>query len=314
MKNIARLLNDLNNMTPLSAGFWNEIQPLMTERHKKTGYLFLEPGQIANKAWHLITGFILTIRTDSDGEEIVERIYYPNDIVTDLESFFELVPVRFKFRAVGEVTVLEIKRSGVMKLEQFPETIKLIQHIAFVEKKSTEETLQMLRLPEEDRVKFFLENYPVSDLPAHYGASFLNLSLNNYLTQVRHLASSNQIKTKASDAIPEHTKSIAYKIMGYLISNYAEPEIGDTKKIAAMFNMTSVTLNRLFTKTFGFTVHKFITKQRMTNAEKLLKNEMLTVGKVALAVGYKNIFHFSKVFKSYYGYPPKQDKQRKHSQ
>lgn len=313
MKNIARLLNDLNNMTPLSAGFWNEIQPLMTEKHKKSGYLFLKPGQVAGKAWHLITGFILTIRTGSDGEETVEKIYYPNAIVTDLESFFELVPVRFKFLAVGEVVVLEIKRSGVMKLEQYPETSKLIQHIAFIEKKGTEEILQMLRLPEEDRVSFFLRNYPVADLPAHYGASFLNLTLDKYLTQVQHLSSSDQIKAKNTDYELENTNNTAYKIIAYLIANYAEPEIGNTNRVAARFNMTSVTLNRLFTKTFGFTVHKFITKQRMKNAEKLLKTETLTVGKVALAVGYKNIFHFSKVFKSYYGYPPKQDKQRKHS-
>ncbi|MBC8986506.1 helix-turn-helix domain-containing protein [Pedobacter sp. N36a] len=313
MKNIARLLNDLNNMTPLSAGFWNEIQPLVIEKHRKLGYLFLKPGQIASKAWYLIAGFILTIRAGSDREEIVEKIYYPKDIVTDLESFFELIPVRFKFLAVGEVTVLEIKRPGITKLEQYPETCKLIQHVTFIEKKGTEEILQMLRLPEEERVKFFLENYPVTDLPPHYGASFLNLSLDKYLTQAQQLASSNQIKTKESEDL-ENTNTIAYKIMAYLIANYAQPEIGNTKKIAAMFNMTSVTLNRLFTKIFGFTVYKFITKQRMTNAEKLLKSEPLTVGKVALAVGYKNIFHFSKVFKSYYGYPPKQNKKRKHSQ
>lgn len=316
MKNIARLLNDLNNMTPISAGFWNEIQPLMTEKNKKSGYVFLKPGHIATKAWHLISGFILILRTGSSGEEIVARIYYPKDIVTDLESFFELVPVRFKFIAAGDVSVLEIKRSAVLKLEQYPETAKIIQHIAFLEKKDTEDNNQMLRLPEEERVKFLLENYPVNGLPLHYCASFLNLTLEKYLTHIEVLSASHRINIKEPIGELENelanTNSIAYKIMSHLIANYTNPDIGDTKKIAELFNMTSVTLNRLFIKTFGATVHKFITKQRMIDAAEMLKSESYTVGKIALAVGYKNIFHFSKVFKNYYGYPPKQERQNKH--
>ncbi|MCX2449935.1 helix-turn-helix domain-containing protein [Pedobacter sp. PLR] len=317
MKNIARLLNDLNNMSPISAGFWNDIQPMMIEKNRKTGYVFIKPGHIANKAWQLVSGFILTIRTGPNGEEIVAGIYYPNDIVTDLESFFETIPARFKFIAGSDVTVLEIKRSDVMKLEQYPETNKLIQHVAIIGKKGTEDNNQMLRLPEEERVKFFLENYPVTGLPAHYCASFLNLNIESYLIKVEGLMSSDQIKSREAGTNQqndlEKSGSIAYKIIAFLIANYTKPDIGNTRKIAALFNMTSVTLNRLFIKTFGCTIPKFITKRRMVDAEKMLRNETLTVGKVAIAVGYKNIYHFSKAFKSYYGYPPKQGKPNKYT-
>ncbi|WP_316748957.1 helix-turn-helix domain-containing protein [Pedobacter gandavensis] len=317
MKNIARLLNDFNNTTPISPGFWNDIQPLMVEKKRKPGYVFIKPGHIASKAWQLLSGFILTIRTDPNGEDIVARIYYPNDIVTDLESFFEIVPTRFKFIAGTEVTVLEIKRSDVIKLEKYPETNKLFQHVAFIEKKGTEDNNQMLRLPEEERVKFFLENYPVTGLAAHYCASFLNLKLESYLTLVEVLISSDQIKPKESNLNQqndlENTGSIAYKIIAYLIANYTRSDLGNTQKIAGLYHMTSVTLNRLFIKTFGCTITKFITKRRMVDAEEMLRNKAFTVSKVAASVGYKNIYHFSKAFKSYYGYPPKQGKQNKYS-
>lgn len=109
----------------------------------------------------------------------------------------------------------------------------------------------------------------------------------------------------------DRASNVAYKIINYLISNYTNPNIGDAKEIAARFNMTSVTLNRLFNKSFGSTVPKFITKRRMNDAEEMLKGGTLTVGKVALAVGYKNIFHFSKAFKTKHGFPPKQGKLQK---
>lgn len=315
MNNIDRLLDDLNNMVPLSAGFWNDLQPMMTEKDKKTNYVFLKPGQIAKKAWQLISGFILVIRTNGAGDEIVERIYYPKDIVTDLDSFFEMVPIRFKFIAVGAVTVLEIERFNVMKLLQYAETSKLIQHITFIEKKATEELVQMLRLPEQERVEFFMKNYPIKGLPAHYCASLLNLSLDRYsaYAEAVEIASHQRPGGPGLDEEndPENTNNTAYKIKSFLMTNYVSLDIGNSGKIAGLFSMTSVTLNRLFIKTFGFTVHKFVIKCRMEKAQSLLKNGDLTIGKIALAVGYKNIFHFSKVFKAYYGYSPKQDKQSK---
>lgn len=315
MNNIDLLLDDLNLMIPLSAGFWNDLQPMMTEKHKKTGHLFLKPGQVAKKAWQLVSGFILAIRTHTSGEEIMERIYYPKDIVTDLDSFFEMVPIRYKFVAVGNVTVLEIKRNDVMKLQQYAETGKLIQHVTFLDKKATEEIVQMLRLPEEERVKFFLENYPIAGLPAQYCASFLNLNLENYLGYAEAIEISGELQPKEFNSIEEnendYSNNTAYKIKAYITSNYTNRNIGNTRKIAEQFNMTSVTLNRLFIKTFGFTIHKFVIKCRMLRAQELLKSGNFTIGNIALTIGYKNIFHFSKVFKNHYGYTPKLGKTNK---
>ncbi|MBB2148478.1 helix-turn-helix domain-containing protein [Pedobacter gandavensis] len=315
MKNITHLLNDLNGITPISANFWNDIQPLLVERQRKNGYLFLKPGHVAGKAWHLVSGFIVVMRTGHNGAENVARIYFPNDIVTDLRSFFEGFPIGFKHVGVGDITVLEIKKADLSKLEKYPETSKIIQHIAFIDSKVADENNQMLRLPEEERVKFFLENFPLAGLPAPLCASFLNLTLDLYLTLVETLLSSNQIIVKQSADTHlnnlEKSSNVAYKIINYLIANYTNPDIGDANEISAMFNMTSVTLNRMFIKNFGRTVPKFITKRRMEDAEEMLRSGSYNVGKVALAVGYKNIFHFSKAFKSYYGFPPKQGKQHK---
>lgn len=315
MNNVHRLLDDLNNMVPLSAGFWNDLQPMVTEKHKKNNYVFLKPGRIANKGWQLVSGFILVIRTTSEGEEIVEKIYYPKDVVADLNSFVEEVPVRFKFIAVGPVTVLEIERSDVMKLLlRYPETNKLIQHITLIEKKATEELVQLLRLPEKDRVIFFMEHYPIQGLPEQYCASILNLPVALYSAYAQTVLSSSLSQPERADHSEnkdDEYSNQAYKIKRFIIDHHTSPEINHSQKIAASFNMTTVTLNRLFLKTFGYTVHKFVIKCKMTKALELLENGDLPVGKIGLAVGYQSIFHFSKVFKAYYGYPPKKHRRIK---
>lgn len=305
MNNIHSLLDNLNAMIPLSAGFRNDLQPMMTEKNKRLNYVFFKRGQIAKKAWQLISGFIVVLRKGAADEEVLERIYFANDIVTDLDSFFETHPIRFRYVAATEVTVLEINRSDVMKLQKYPETAKLIQHITLIDKKATEDLVQMLRLPEQDRVRFFLENYPITGLPACYCASLLNVPLDKYSAYADTIEFSSLAN---KDLETDNRNQIAYKIRNHITDNYASIDIGNSQHIAELFNMTSVTLNRLYRKNFGTTIHKFVVRCRMLKARNLLKNSELSIGKIALAVGYKNIFHFSKVFKNYYGYPPRKDK------
>lgn len=307
MNNIDRLLNDLNDMFPLSADFWEAVPPMLTEKRKKSGYIFLKPGTIAVKAWQLLTGFIVMFKEDEEGIESVVRIYYPRQIVTDLKSFFDSAPVTAKFIAIGDVSVLEIKKASVFKLAKYPELNKLVQHISFLDISAAESLTQKLRLPERARVKSFFEEYPVHGLPCQYCASLLNLSEEAYLENKIALENEGVVPVKVihSDRYLEDAPYSAYKVKAYLHQSFNKPDIGSTDDIAGYFNTTSRTLNRIFKKSFGLTVTKFILKCRMEQALKLLNENNLPVGEVAAAVGYRNIFHFSIEFKKYYGYSPK---------
>lgn len=294
-------------MFPLSAGFWNDLPLMMAEKQRKSGYVFLKPGNLALKAWQLISGFILVIRSGPNQQEIVERIYYPKQIVTDLRSFFEGIPTRAKFVAVGDVIVLEIKKADVIKLQKYAETQKVVQHVMLMDTKAADSLVQMFRLPVADRVAFFLDNYQAKGLPHKYCASLLNLSEDEYLEN-KILRESSDIAPLTANNLEEHLEDSsysAYKIKSFILKNLSNPDFGDTRKIAAHFYITNRTLNRLFTKTFGTTVSKFILKRRMEKAYKLLNENELHVGETAIAVGYKNIYHFSRSFKRYYGHSPK---------
>lgn len=63
-------------------------------------------------------------------------------------------------------------------------------------------------------------------------------------------------------------------------------------------------LNKLTAKYTGKTVTHFIHSIRVNMAEEALMYEGISVGQAALRFGYSDIYHFSKVFKKYKGYPP----------
>jgi AraC-like DNA-binding protein len=63
-------------------------------------------------------------------------------------------------------------------------------------------------------------------------------------------------------------------------------------------------LCRLFSRYHDGTPYQFLTRLRMDHASRLLLDEGATVGSVAVAMGFRDAFHFSRVFKSVHHVPP----------
>lgn len=315
MNAVDLLLHDLNNMFPVSAEFGNDLRPMMIEKFKKDKYVFLKPGKLADKAWQLLSGHILAFSTDDNGKEVVAKIYFPRQIVTDLDSFFgNNKPVNLKYTAIGDVHVLEILRKNVLKLDKYDETDKLIQYIMLEEKSTSDTAIKMLRMPVSQRVKTFLELYNVEGLPDQYCASILDITENKYREnklQLEKTGAMPVIKNKeplnTADDL-EHTPYLAHKVKAYLIKNYTRADIGSIKQIAALFNTTDKTLSRLFKKALGISIPHFIENRRLEKASELLAIPGAHVGEVARAVGYKTINHFSRVYTRFFGYSPKETK------
>ena len=62
----------------------------------------------------------------------------------------------------------------------------------------------------------------------------------------------------------------------------------------------------LFQKHFNQSLSLYLTKLRMAQAEKLLKDKTILIKEVAARSGYSDYYHFFKVFKSHYGVSPKE--------
>lgn len=95
---------------------------------------------------------------------------------------------------------------------------------------------------------------------------------------------------------------LSKKILNYIQENYNKNL--SSAVISAEFNYSMVYLNRIFKQYAGYSIHQFLIQYRISMAAELLKNSSLTVADVACRVGFCDIPHFIKTFKSVTGHTP----------
>jgi AraC-like DNA-binding protein len=73
-------------------------------------------------------------------------------------------------------------------------------------------------------------------------------------------------------------------------------------------------LCRLFARFHDESPYQFLTRLRMEHASRILLESDASVKSVASALGFKDAFHFSRVFKSVHHVPPSRFRQSMHPQ
>ncbi|WP_419767511.1 helix-turn-helix domain-containing protein [Arcobacter sp.] len=97
-----------------------------------------------------------------------------------------------------------------------------------------------------------------------------------------------------------------YKAKDILIKNISHPP--SLKMIAYQSAINEFKLKKGFKKLFGNTVFGFLQELRLNEAKKILMNNEININEVSYMVGYKNVSHFSKIFKEHFGVNPIQIK------
>ncbi len=82
----------------------------------------------------------------------------------------------------------------------------------------------------------------------------------------------------------------------------------DVPSLAKQEDMSVSSFHNHFKEITSYTPIQYIKKIRLLKAKDLIEQENLQVNNTAYAVGYESISQFSKDFKNYYGYPPKEAK------
>lgn len=91
-------------------------------------------------------------------------------------------------------------------------------------------------------------------------------------------------------------------ILDYLNENYMYDL--SMEEIASYTGRSLATFKRDFAKVSDVTPQKWIIKRRLEAAHNLIKQEKKTVTEACFDVGFKNLSHFSKIYKETYGVPP----------
>jgi len=97
--------------------------------------------------------------------------------------------------------------------------------------------------------------------------------------------------------------ALIQKIMLYIQQNY-DKEISNSQ-ISDAFGYHSYYLNRVFKKNTGTTIHQAVLHERIRIAKRLLKETDLSVGAVAMEVGFSDRAQFCTVFRKHVGASPK---------
>lgn len=100
----------------------------------------------------------------------------------------------------------------------------------------------------------------------------------------------------------ESPVDIIDSIREYIDKNYMENLT--LSEIAEQFHISYSHLSKTFHETYGVSFQKYLISKRMSYAEKLLQSQNLGLQEIADAVGYHNVFNFSRAFKKYFGVSP----------
>jgi len=312
MDDIDLLLNHLNIIFPISEEFRKDLRRILKLRIIKKNTVLIKINKKVKKAWWLITGFVSASTMDKNGKETVVRIHLPGQIFTAFYSFFEDRLTVHKIKAVSDIKVLEIKKEDFIGLKaKHPEAMDLATLIILQNTRTEIERGNLTSLPINEKVGAFSETYPIQNIPNSASASFLQMPEQDYVEQKVILQKVNDSKDNLTHQYYKNRDEMAHAIKLYLLENYTILGIDKTSRIAEQFNTTRKTAVRSFSKVFGTTVYQFVLTLRMEHAKIQLHDKDISISKIAISMGYKNIYHFSRLFKKYFGHTPS-DEQSNH--
>ena len=89
----------------------------------------------------------------------------------------------------------------------------------------------------------------------------------------------------------------------YLEENYANPDLS-SDDMARVSGISSVYFRKIFSTVFGQSPMRYLQSIRMEKAKDMLSGDYTPITNIAESVGFKSIYHFSKIFKKVTGYTP----------
>jgi AraC-like DNA-binding protein len=121
---------------------------------------------------------------------------------------------------------------------------------------------------------------------------------------------SDLLRMLAYENHPVNWHPAVRKAMQYIQLHCHQPL--QAARIAQSVGLDASYLSGLFKKCVGRSLYRYINDYRVNQAENLLLSGEFSVTEVAELFGFKDVYHFSKLFKKIKGYPPSRIKRLPH--
>ncbi|TYP76729.1 helix-turn-helix domain-containing protein [Paenibacillus methanolicus] len=125
------------------------------------------------------------------------------------------------------------------------------------------------------------------------------------LGELRHYIKSYAADTKRLISEHAHLGDTVITVAESIVRQHYSRDL-QLAEVANRVSMNYSYFSKLFKERTGLTFTAYLTKVRMEEAQKLLKNPTLRINEISEKVGYSNLYHFSRAFKNYFGVSPKE--------
>lgn len=103
--------------------------------------------------------------------------------------------------------------------------------------------------------------------------------------------------------IPKTKREVLEPAISYIAANYYDPAITNDL-LAELCGMSTVYFRKSFQASLGTSPMRYLQTLRMEKAKAMLESDFESITQIAESVGYNSIYHFSKMFKQYFGLSP----------
>ncbi|MEK5413915.1 response regulator transcription factor [Paenibacillus sp. FSL L8-0708] len=126
--------------------------------------------------------------------------------------------------------------------------------------------------------------------------------------QVKYPLHSHEGRVDKERELPGYTGDgtvLIQKVTEYIDSHYQDPELSITR-VAALFYINQTYLSKRMKQEIGASFLDYVTELRISKAKEILDDVMpnIKIGDLAVKVGYKSQYYFSRVFKNRVGSSP----------
>lgn len=168
----------------------------------------------------------------------------------------------------------------------------ILEHLNF---EDAEILNKSVYIPNASSVEYMLRALSsVYLLKEKFTKELLSSYMKSVITALVHNIYSDNNTTKNTDTVR--------RIISYIQANYSQNITNS--HIAEAFHFNYSYVNRVFKKSTGQSIHKFLIDYRMDMAKELLRTENSSVTSIAFSVGYTDTHNFVKSFKRAVGKTP----------
>lgn len=233
----------------------------------------------------------------------ISKLYQESDVAL-FSSFFQLSEQMIKYEATDHASAIS---KTIHKVELAIKAQKQ-EHISTALDELCEECKSNHMLIDQISTVY---NQIVSLIYKYYGNSDANHEIEylSYYQIVRHYGSIEQLferiksifEQQSGDELQISNETVK-KIADYIDTSFTEDiMLGSLSK---KFNLSLGYLSALIKKETGKTYTDYVVGKRLQLAKELLNDSSLSIQEIVERVGYKDYFHFNKLFKKHYGITP----------